>query len=141
MKRAFLLLPVLLLSCSTDPTTGKTVFDKAKAGRIAAAVGQDLLTDAGTLAAGALAGAVATAAGGDTKSADLQQGAAEYLWKSVGTINIAQDVQNVLNAAKADPTVSAQAAATFTALNPKTPAQTASAVNVIATTISTAAQL
>lgn len=128
-----------LCSCATDPLTGKTVFDKAKAGRIAAAVGDNLLNDAGKIAIGALAGVVSQATQGNTSKADLEQGAAEYAWKSIGTIDVAADVQNILLAAKSDPQVAAQAAATYQAIAPKTDEQKAAAVNMIATTISTAA--
>lgn len=134
-----LLLAISVASCTTDPATGRAVFDKAKAGRIASAIGNNALNDAGKIAVGVLAGMVSQVAQGNTSRANLEQGAAEYAWKSIGTIDVAGDIQRVLDAAKSDPNVAAQAAATFNAINPQTQQQKNAAVNVIAATISTAA--
>jgi hypothetical protein len=127
-------------SCMTDPVTGNAVFDKAKAGRIASAIGSNAINDAGKIAIGVLAGMVQQVAAGSTSRAQLQQGAAEYAWKSIGSIDVAGDIQRVLDAAKADPNVAAQAAVTYAAINPQTSVQKDAAVNAIASTISLAAQ-
>lgn len=134
-----LLLAISVASCTTDPATGKSVFDRAKANRIAAAIGNNALNDAGKIAVGVLAGVVSQVAQGNTSKANLEQGAAESVWRSIGSIDVAGDVQRVLDAAKSDPNVAAQAAATFNAINPQTQQQKNAAVNVIAATISTAA--
>ena len=137
---ASLALVSIIAGCSIDPTTGKSVFDKAKAQRIAAAIGNNLINDTGKIAAGELAGLVSQVSAGSTSKADLQQGAAEYAWKSISSIDVAGDLQNILLAAKADPQVAQAAATTFNAINPQTTAQKNTAVNVVLNTISTAAQ-
>ncbi len=71
MKYASILLALLTLTaCTTDPATGKQVFDKAKAGRVVNALGDIALNDAGKIAIGALAGVVSSVASGDTNKAD-----------------------------------------------------------------------
>lgn len=140
MKSSLILatLCTITISCTTD-SNGKVVVDKAKALRISSAIGSNLLNDAGKIAVGVLAGVVSQAASGNTNKAALEQGAAEYAWKSIGTIDIAADVQNILLAAKSDPQVASQAAMVYQTISPQTPKQKADTVNLIATTISTAA--
>lgn len=129
-----------LVGCMTDPATGKTVFDKAKAGRILEAAGKNILTDAGKLAVGALEGAVMAAASGDTNTADLQQSAATGAWKSVGSIDVASDIGNIITAwnGGSAPAVAKAATTVYATINPQTDQQKKDAVNLIATTISTA---
>ena len=136
-----LLTLITILGCTTDPTTGKTVWDKAKTGRILEAAGKNVLTDTGKLAVGALEGAVMAAASGDRNTADLQQAAATGAWKSVGSIDVAADVGNIITAwnAGSAPAVAQAATNVYATINPQTPQQKKDAVNLIATTISTTA--
>jgi hypothetical protein len=129
-----------LSACVTDPVTGKKSVDP-RVQRASLAVLGNLAGDAGKLAVGALSQAVMEAASGDTNMRDLQQSAATGAWKSVGTIDVAADVANIVNAwnGGSAPQVAASAAAVFAVANPQTPADKAVVVNTIAQTISNAA--
>jgi len=130
-----------LFGCATDPTTGKLVLDKVKARRVAAAVGSNILSDGAKLAVGALVAVVSDASHGDTNRSDLQQAAATGAWQSIGEINVADDVRNIVAAwnGGSAPNVATKASAVYTAINPQTDQQKKDAVNLIATTISTVA--
>ena len=134
-----ILLVLCLVGCATNPATGKREIDWARVDRVADAAGENILNNGGKLALASLAGVTMEVAQGHTDKADLQQGATEYLWKSIGTVDVAGDVQRLLVAAKADPNVAAKAASAYVAIAPTTDTQKADAVNAIAMAINLAA--
>jgi hypothetical protein len=128
---------LLCTSCSTN--TGNA--QKDRTARVTNQVLLNLGSDAFQIAIGALSNAVITAANGDTHGRDLQQSAATGAWKSVGSINVASDVEKIINAwnGGSAPKVAQAAAVAFQAAGPVTQSDKAAVVNIIAAKIDTSA--
>ncbi len=137
MKLVSIILALALTACTTD-ITGKLQWDKAKAGRIAAAVGNVALNDAGKIAIGALAGVTASVVNGNTGASNIEQGAADYAWRSIGSIDVAGDLAAILAAAGPHGYFGWVKTSAFATIAPQV--GSAQAVNLIAGTISTSAQ-
>lgn len=130
----------ILTGCYTD-SAGKTHVDGAKLASITNAGLSILGKNAVIIAQSELATLVTEAASKNTSAKNLQQGSATALWQAVGSVNVAADLQQLMQAATVSsaPQVAQAAAKVYSAANPQTTLEKAATVNAIATTVSTAA--